>query len=106
MAIEGGGSSARAISPEVRPHPGGIVGEQAIDSQRREVVGKAAGLMVVDSVDEDRNFPRSLLCDPVAPQGLGRTPLAIADRLGTKALCRRVEGLRSDDLGEIGVGAK
>ena len=106
MPIEGGSSSARAISPEVRPHPDRVVGEQAIDSQLREVVGKAAGLMVVDSVYEDRKFPRSQLCDPVAPQGLGRTPLAIADRLGTKALCRRVEGLRSDDLGEIGVGAK
>ena len=106
MAIEGGSSSARAISPEVRPHPDGIVGEQAIDSQLREVVGKAAGLMVVDRVYEDRNFPRSQLCYPVAPQGLGRAPVTIADRLGTKALCRRVEGLRSDDLGEIGVGAK
>ena len=106
MPIEGGSSSARAISPEARPHPDGIVGEQAIDSQLREVVGKAAGLMVVDSVYEDRNFPRSQLCDPVAPQGLGRAPVAIADRLGTKALCRRVEGLRSDDLGEIGVRAK
>src|SRR5271157_4580812 len=106
MPIEGGSSSARAISPEARPHPDRIVGEQAIDSQLHEVVGKAAGLMVVDSVYEDRNVPRSQLGDPVAPQGLGRAIVAIADRLGTKALCRRVEGLRSDDLGEIGVGAK
>jgi len=57
MPVEGGSSSVRASSPEVRPHPDRIVREQAGDSQLREVVGKAAGLVVIDRVNEDGNPP-------------------------------------------------
>ena len=94
-------SPARAGSPKVRPHATWIIGEQASDSQFCEVVGKAARLMVVDRVDKNGNLPRFQLCDRIAPQGLGRAPLAITDRLGPKALCRQVKGLRSGNLSEI-----
>jgi len=57
MPVEGGSSSVRASSPEVRPHPDRIVREQAGDSQLREVVGEAAGLAVIDRVNEDGNPP-------------------------------------------------
>ena len=57
MPVEERSSSMRARSAEVRPHPDRIVREQAGDSQLREVVGEAAGLVVIDRVNEDGNPP-------------------------------------------------